>query len=67
MAIATQLRKGLATDTLIVTARGESGFRLLINDTTTIENVGGENVIVSLAVILRTGYIKSGEQTPESQ
>ncbi|MEM1552634.1 MAG: FtsX-like permease family protein [Candidatus Bathyarchaeia archaeon] len=63
VAISNQLQKGLATDTLIVTARSESGFRLLINDTKTIEDVGGENVNVSLAVILRTGYIKAGEQT----
>ncbi|MEM3788528.1 MAG: ABC transporter permease, partial [Candidatus Bathyarchaeia archaeon] len=63
VAISTQLQKGLATDTLIITARGESGFRLLVNDTKTMEDVGGENVTVSLAVILRTGYIKSGEQT----
>jgi putative ABC transport system permease protein len=63
VAIATQLKKGFATDTLIVTARSESGFKLLVNDTKTIEEVGGENVTVSLAVILRTGYIKSGGQT----
>jgi len=63
VAISTQLQKGLATDTLIVTARSESGLKLLINNTKTIEDVGGENVTVSLAVILRTGYIKSGEQT----
>jgi putative ABC transport system permease protein len=63
VAIATQLQKGFATDTLIVTARSESGFKLLVNDTKTIEEIGGENVTVSLAVILRTGYIKSGGQT----
>ena len=63
VAIATQLQKGFATDTLIVTARSESGFKLLVNDTKTIEVVGGGNVTVSLAVILRTGYIKSGGQT----
>jgi len=63
VAIATQLQKGFATDTLIVTARSESGFKLLVNDTKTIEEIGGENVTVSLTVILRTGYIKSGGQT----
>ncbi|MEM3581102.1 MAG: FtsX-like permease family protein [Candidatus Bathyarchaeia archaeon] len=63
VAISTQLQKGLATDTLIVTARSESGFRLLVNDTKTIEDVCGENVTISLAVILRTGYIKAGEKT----
>ena len=63
VAIATQLQKGFATDTLIVTARSESGFKLLVNDTKTIEVVGGGNVTVSLAVILRTGYIKSGGRT----
>ncbi len=61
VAIATQLQKGFATDTLIVTARSDSGFRLLVNDTSTIEEVGGGNVTVSLAVILRTGYIKNLE------
>jgi putative ABC transport system permease protein len=63
VAIATQLQKGFATDTLIVTARSDSGFKLLVNDTKTIEEIGGENVTVSLAIILRTGYIKSGGQT----
>jgi len=63
VAIATQLQKGFATDTLIVTARSDSGFKLLVNDTKTIEEIGGENVTISLAVILRTGYIKSGGRT----
>jgi putative ABC transport system permease protein len=61
VAIASQLQRGFATDTLIVTARSESGFKLLVNDTQIIEEVGSGNVTVSVAVILRTGYIKNLE------
>ena len=61
VAIASQLQRGFATDTLIVTARSESGFKLLVNDTQVIEEVGSGNVTVSVAVILRTGYIKNLE------
>lgn len=66
-AIASQLQKGFATDTLIVSTGGglgagaDSGFSLLINDTKTIDAI--ENVTVSLAIIQRIGYIKIGEQT----
>lgn len=68
IAIVSQLQKGFATDTLIVSTGGglgvggtDSGFNLLVNDTKTIENI--ENVTTSLAIIQRVGYIKSGEQT----
>ena len=68
IAIASQLQKGFATDTLIVSTGGglgvggaDSGFNLLVNDTKTIDAI--ENVTTSLAIIQRIGYIKSGEQT----
>jgi putative ABC transport system permease protein len=61
VAITSQLQRGFATDTLIVTARSESGFRLLVNDTQIIEEVGSGNITVSVAVILRAGYIKNLE------
>jgi putative ABC transport system permease protein len=66
-----QLQTGFATDTLIVSAGqgfsvgprtpvdAGSGFSLLINDTTTINNI--QNVESSLAIIQRASYIKSGE------
>ncbi|MEM3666749.1 MAG: FtsX-like permease family protein [Candidatus Bathyarchaeia archaeon] len=66
-AIATQLHRGFATDTLIVSAGGglgvgtESGFNLLVSDTQTINMI--ENVTTSLALIQRIGYIKSGDLT----
>jgi len=62
-----QLQKGLATDTLIVsvssggglglgsqggTGRSSSGFKLLVNDTQTIDEI--ENVETSVAIIQRT-------------
>lgn len=61
-AIATQLQRGFATDTLIVSAGGgiggaESGFTLLVNDTATISRI--ENVTAALAIIQRVGYIKN--------
>jgi putative ABC transport system permease protein len=71
--ITVQLQKGFATNTLIVsTGRGfglggeggvggaNSGFRLLVNDTRTINGI--ENVEMSVAVIERTGNITSGEK-----
>ncbi|MGB9853982.1 MAG: ABC transporter permease [Candidatus Bathyarchaeales archaeon] len=68
VAIAGQLQKGFATDTLIVSTGGglgasgtDSGFNLLVNDTKTIDAI--ENVTTSLAIIQRVGYIKSGNQT----
>jgi putative ABC transport system permease protein len=68
VAIAGQLQKGFATDTLIVSTGGglgaggtDSGFNLMVNDTKTIDAI--ENVTTSLAIIQRVGYIKSGEQT----
>ena len=66
-AIAFQLQKGFATDTLIVSAGGglgvgaDSGFSLLVNDTQTINDI--ENVTASLAIIQRVGYLKCGGQT----
>jgi len=72
--ITVQLQKGLATDTLIVsTWRGfgfgaeggvggaDSGFKLLITDTQTIDKI--ENVEASIAVIQRGGNITSGERS----
>jgi putative ABC transport system permease protein len=71
--ITVQLQKGFATNTLIAsTGRGfglggeggvggaDSGFRLLVNDTQTINEI--ENVETSVAVIERTGNITSGEK-----
>lgn len=63
-AIATQLQRGFATDTLIVSAGGgiggvESGFTLLVNDTETINQI--ENVTAALAVIQKAGYIKNAD------
>ncbi|MEM0096100.1 MAG: FtsX-like permease family protein [Candidatus Bathyarchaeia archaeon] len=62
--IATQLQKGFATDTLIVSAGGglggaDSGFTLLVNDTETISQI--ENVTTALAIIQRVGYIKNAD------
>lgn len=65
VAVTSQLQRGLATDTLIVTAGGEvgfgngSGFKLMINDTETLRGI--QNVTAAVAVIQRVGYIKSGE------
>jgi len=62
-AIATQLQKGFATDTLIVSAGGglgaDLGFTLLVNDTETISRI--ENVTATLAIIQRVGYIKNAD------
>jgi len=69
--ITVQLQRGFATDTLIVsTGRGlglglegqmggaNSGFKLLVNDTQTIDKIG--NVSMSMAIIQRVGYVKFG-------
>lgn len=65
--ITASLEKGFATDTLIVSAGrgigigggnfggGDSGFRLLVNDTRTISNI--EHVEMAAATIQRTGYV----------
>ncbi|MBX5328778.1 MAG: ABC transporter permease [Candidatus Bathyarchaeota archaeon] len=60
--ITTQLQRGFATDTLIVSAGGggvfgggDSGFKLFINDTQTINEL--ENVELSIAIIQRAGLI----------
>jgi putative ABC transport system permease protein len=71
--ITVQLQKGFATDTLIVyPGRGfglganggmgatGSGFKLLVNDTLTIDGI--ENVEMSMAVIQKVGYVKFGER-----
>jgi putative ABC transport system permease protein len=70
--ITKQLQTGLATDTLIVTlGRGfntggggaiggiNSGFKLLVNDTQTIDKL--ENVETSIAIIQRVGNVTFGE------
>jgi len=66
--ITGQLQKGLATNTLIVTASGggvfglggqDSGFTLFMNDTEKINAISG--VQDSLAVIQRAGQIKLGD------
>jgi len=67
--ITKQLQTGLATDTLIVTTGGgfgfgqgggaggaDSGFKLLVANTTTINNL--DNVETSIAVIQRVGRIE---------
>ncbi|UCC27524.1 MAG: ABC transporter permease [Candidatus Bathyarchaeota archaeon] len=70
--ISDQLQSGFATDTLIVsTQRGfgmspgaivaaESDFELLVNYTQIIDEI--EDVDMSVAVIRKLGYIKSGER-----
>jgi putative ABC transport system permease protein len=75
--ITMQLEKGLATDTLIVSpgrglfgggagmgggfGGGDSGFKLLINDTATINGASPE-VETSVAVIQRAVYVQSGDR-----
>jgi len=63
--ITTQLQRGFATDTLLVSAGGggvfggggaSSGFKLLVNDTQTINRI--EDVELSIAIIQRTGTHK---------
>jgi len=67
--ITVQLQTGLATDTLIVSVGGgfgggfgpggaDSGFKLLVNDTQTIDQI--ENVETSIAIIQRVGHVESG-------
>jgi len=70
--IGDQLQTGFATDTLVVsTGRGfgmspgamiaaESDFELLVNYTQIIDEI--EDVDLSVAVIRKPGYIKSGER-----
>jgi len=71
--ITAQLQSGFATDTLIVfSGRGfgfggegamggvDSGFKLLVNDTQTINEI--ENVETSLAIVQKVGYVKFGER-----
>jgi len=71
--ITVQLQRGFATDTLIVsTGRGfgpgaggemgavDSGFKLLVNDTQTINGI--ENVEISMATIQKVGYVKFGDR-----
>lgn len=60
VAISSQLQRGFATDTLIITAGGGLGgvneFNLLVKDAQTIKGV--ENVTASIAVIQRICYIR---------
>ena len=66
--ITAQLQKGFATNTLIVSTgrssgvsiigAGDSGFKLFVNDTQTINEI--ENVSMSLAIIQRLGYVQFG-------
>ncbi len=71
--ITKQLQTGFATNTVIVSTGGgfgaasegrtsaaNSGFKLLINDTKTINNI--TNVEMSMAIIQRGGYVKFGER-----
>jgi len=60
-AIITQLQRGFATNTLIVSPRADSEFSLLVKDTETISKI--ENVTMALAIIQRIGYIKVDSQT----
>jgi len=65
VAISSQLQRGFATDTLIVSGGGVLGggndFSLLVDDAQTINKIG--NVTVSIAVIQRVGYVKLKGQT----
>jgi len=63
--ITMQLQRGFATDTLLVSAGGggvfggggaSSGFKLLVNDTQTINGI--EDVELSIAIIQRTGTVE---------
>ena len=69
--ITVQLQTGFATDTLIVSPGGGfglgaegamsaagSGFKLLVNDTQTINKI--ENVTMSIAIIQKVGYVQFG-------
>jgi len=69
--ITAQLQKGFATDTIIVSSGGggfgggmlgggNSGFKLLVNDTQTIDSLG--NVSTSVAIIQKAGYVRLGEK-----
>ncbi|MEM2092754.1 MAG: FtsX-like permease family protein [Candidatus Bathyarchaeia archaeon] len=66
VAITSQLQRGLATDTLIVSAGGSFGagnsrVSLLINDTDIINGI--QNVTTSSVIIQRVGFIERGGQT----
>ncbi len=69
VAISSQLQRGFATDTLIVSAGGglgggaSSDFRLRVDYVQTVFDAGQDNVTAALAIIQKVGYIKSGEQT----
>jgi len=69
--MAEQLQTGFATNTLIVSTGGfdrgpsagtaaESDFKLLVNYTQITDEI--EGVVMSAAVIQKSGYIKSGEE-----
>jgi putative ABC transport system permease protein len=69
-AITVQLQTGLAADTLIVSTGGafggglggvNSGFKLLVNDTQTINQL--ENVETSTAIIQKVAYVKLSERS----
>jgi putative ABC transport system permease protein len=70
--IAAQVQKGFATNTVIVSTIGlglnqggapttESDFKLFVNDTQTIDQIG--NVTMSVAAIQKSGYLKVGNKT----
>ncbi len=65
VAISSQLQRGFATDTLIVSAGGGLGggneFNLLVKDAQAIKEL--ENVTASIAVIQRICYVKSNGLT----
>jgi len=70
--IGEQLQTGFATDTLIVSTGGgfginpsamiapESDFKLLVNYTQLIDEI--EDVDMSMAIIQKAGYVRSGER-----
>jgi ABC-type antimicrobial peptide transport system permease subunit len=55
--ITSQLERGLATDTLIVTPKGSSSFTLDVVDAQTIENLS--RVSLAMPIIQKQGYIGS--------
>lgn len=66
VALTSQLQRGLATDTLIVSAgggfgAGNSRVSLLINDTDIINGI--QNVTTSSVIIQRVGFVERGGQT----
>ena len=65
--ITTQLETGLSTNTLVILPRSgaggsDSGFKLLINDTTTINGLSPD-IETSAAVIQRAVYIQFNQQS----